>query len=137
MARKTISNKVLCSNTFKIAKNLNYHRYQRGLGSIVYKFFDTMSVDAKIFDGALKSKIMSIQQSAEEFYKWFITKFGNQKVYSSFNDSIYGADLGDMQLKNQYNKGFHFFIVSSIFLTNTHGLFDWTVKKSIATTNPF
>ena len=67
MARKTTSHKVFCSNTFKLAKNLNYHRYQRALGSIVYKCFDTMSVDANIFDGALGSKIMPIQQSAEEF----------------------------------------------------------------------
>ena len=74
-----------------------------------------MSVEAKIFDGALKSKVMPIQQSAEEFYKWFITKFGNQKVYSSFKDSIYGADLGDMQLKNQYNKGFHLLLCHQYF----------------------
>ena len=67
MARKTTSHKVFCSNTFKLAKYLNYHRYQRALGSIVYKCFDTMSVDANIFDGALGSKIMPIQQSAEEF----------------------------------------------------------------------
>ena len=26
-------------------------------------------------------------------------------MYSSFKDNIWGADLGDMQLKSKYNKG--------------------------------
>ena len=32
--------KILCDKAFNIAKNLKYDGYQRGLASMVYKFFD-------------------------------------------------------------------------------------------------
>ena len=40
LARRTASNKVLRNKAFNIAKNLKYDGYQRGLASMVYKFFD-------------------------------------------------------------------------------------------------
>ena len=38
LAKRTQLYKVLKDKTFKIASNLNYDRYQRGLASMVYKF---------------------------------------------------------------------------------------------------
>ena len=38
--RRTTSDKILHDKTFNIAKNPKYNGYQRGLSSIVYKFFD-------------------------------------------------------------------------------------------------
>ena len=43
LARRTASDKVLRDKAFNIAKNLKYDGYQRGLGSMVYKFFDKKS----------------------------------------------------------------------------------------------
>ena len=40
LARRTASDKVLKDKTFNFAKNLKYDGYQRGLASMVYKFFD-------------------------------------------------------------------------------------------------
>ena len=40
LARRTASDKVLRDKAFNIAKNLRYDGYQRGLASMVYKFFD-------------------------------------------------------------------------------------------------
>ena len=40
LTRKTVSDKILRDKTFNIAKNSKYDRYQRGLASMVYKFFD-------------------------------------------------------------------------------------------------
>ena len=40
LARKTASDKLLCDKAFNIAKNLKCDGYQRGLASMVYKFFD-------------------------------------------------------------------------------------------------
>ena len=40
LARRTASDKVLRDKAFNIAKNPRYDGYQRGLASIVYKFFD-------------------------------------------------------------------------------------------------
>ena len=39
LIKRTQSDKVLRFKTFKIANNLNYDGYQRGLASMVYKFF--------------------------------------------------------------------------------------------------
>ena len=40
LARWTASDKVLRDKIFNIAKNPKYNGYQRGLASMVYKFFD-------------------------------------------------------------------------------------------------
>ena len=43
LKRKTKSDKVLKDKTFAIASNPKYDGYQRGLASMVYKFFDKKS----------------------------------------------------------------------------------------------
>ena len=53
---------------------------------------------------------MSYQQLAEELHKPIISKFEKSKVYSSFKDNIWSADLVDMQLVTKFNKGFHFLL---------------------------
>ena len=42
-------------------------------------------------------KSMSNQQLANELRKPIIRKFKTKKVYSSFEDNIWGADLADVQ----------------------------------------
>ena len=39
-ARRTVFDKILRDKAFNIAKNPKYDGYQRGLSSMVYKFFD-------------------------------------------------------------------------------------------------
>ena len=43
LKRRTFPDKVLRGKAFNIAKNPKYDGYQRGLGSMVYKFFDKKS----------------------------------------------------------------------------------------------
>ena len=43
LKRKTLSDKVLKDKAINIAKNPKYDGYQRGLASLVYKFFDKKS----------------------------------------------------------------------------------------------
>ena len=43
LVKRTQSDKVLRDEAFKIASNPKYDGYQRGLASMVYKFFDKMS----------------------------------------------------------------------------------------------
>ena len=43
LAKKTASDKVLRHKAFNVAKNPKYNGYQRGLASMVYKFFDKKS----------------------------------------------------------------------------------------------
>ena len=85
--KRTQSDKVLKNKAFEIASNLKYDRYQRGLVSMVFKFFDKKSSG---------SGIMSNQQLANELHKPTIRKFKRRRVYSSFKGNIWSADLADM-----------------------------------------
>ena len=90
LMKRTQSDKVLKVKAFKIANNANYDGYQRGLTSMVYKFFDK------------KSKVSGIikkpnYQLANELHKPIIRKLKKRKVYSSSRDNIRGVDLADMQ----------------------------------------
>ena len=49
-------------------------------------------------------------QLADELHKPIIRKFKKRKVYSSFRDNIWCADLADMQLISKSNKGFRFLL---------------------------
>ena len=48
LARRTASDKILGEKPFNIAKNPKYDGYQRGLASMVYKFFDKKSTRSGI-----------------------------------------------------------------------------------------
>ena len=48
LKRRTASDKILKDKAFNIAKNPKYGRYQRGLASMVYKFFDKKSAGSAI-----------------------------------------------------------------------------------------
>ena len=132
LARRTASDKVLRDKAFNIAKNPKYDGYQRGLASMVYKFFDKN----------LKRSCVSIplefnEQLAEELHKPIIRNFKKRTVYSGFKDNIWGADLADMQLISKFNKGFRFLLcVIDIF-----SKYAWVVplkdKKGVSIVNAF
>ena len=48
LAKRTLSDKALRDKAFKIASSPEYNGYQRGLASMVYKFFDTKSSESGI-----------------------------------------------------------------------------------------
>ena len=111
LARRTASNKVLRDKAFNIAKKPKYDGYQRGLASIIYKFFDkkTSAAGAKKFAGSGIAMLQN-EQLAEELHKPVIKKFLKRKIYSLFKDNIWGADLADMQLISKFNKGIRFLL---------------------------
>ena len=98
IVKRTASDKVLRNKTFNNAKNPKYDGYQRGLASVVYKFFDK-----KTSGGAITS--MQNQKLANEPHKSNIRKFKKRRVYSSFKDNIWGAELVDLQVISKFNKG--------------------------------
>ena len=105
---------------FNIVKNPKYDGYQRGLASMVYKFFDEKSSSG---GGIANNKIKKNIQLAEELHKPIIRNFKKRTVYSEFKDNIWGADLADMQLISKFNKGFRFLLcVIDIF-----SKYDWVV----------
>ena len=101
---KRTTDKVLRDKAFNIAENLKYDGYQRGLASMVYKFFDRKSA------GNMLNMLANIEKLAEELHKRIIRKFKKITVYSAFKDNIWGADLADMQLVSKFNKGFRFLL---------------------------
>ena len=92
LARKTASDKVLRDKAFNIAKNLKNDGYQRGLASMVYKFFNKNSKESGV-----NINVKPSEQLAEELHKPIIRKFKKRTVYSGSKDNIWGADLADMQ----------------------------------------
>ena len=113
LTKRTAADKVLRNKAFNIAKDPKYDGYQRGLASMVYKFFDKKTKVSGVTTLANKSAIKSIPQNeqlAEELHKPIIRKFKTRKVYSAFKDDIWGADLADMQLISKSNKGFRFLL---------------------------
>ena len=98
LVKRTQSDKVLKDKAFKIASDPKYDGYQRGLASMVYKFFDKKSSGSGIVNEPN-------YQLANELHKPIIRKFKKRKVYSSFRDNIWGVDLADMQSLSKYNKG--------------------------------
>ena len=82
LVKRTQSDKVLKDKAFKIASDPKYDGYQRGLASMVYKFFDKKSsgsgVDTSL---ANKSATEPNYQLANELHRQIIRKFKKQKVY--------------------------------------------------------
>ena len=66
--------------------------YQRGLASMVYKFFDKKSKGSGVVNNEIKQNL----QLAKELQKPIIRNFNKRTVYLGFKDNIWGADLADM-----------------------------------------
>ena len=96
---RTEADKVLRDKAFDIASNPEYDGYQRGLASMVYKFFDKKSTAGSSSLERTGSGIARDSSSilADELHKPIIKKFDKRKVYSQFKDNIWGVDLADMQ----------------------------------------
>ena len=107
LTKRTAEDKILRNRAFNIAKDPKYDGYQRGLASMVYKFFDKKSKGSGVVNTKL---IPQNQQLAEELHKPIIKKFEKRKVHAAFKDNIWGADLADMQLLSRYNKGIRFLL---------------------------
>ena len=113
LIKKTQSDKILRDKAFNIAKNPKYDGYQRGLVSMIYKFFDKKSRGSGI-NKENKENFFKNSKLANKLHKPVIRKFKKRKVYSSFKDNIWDADLADMQLISKYNKGIRY-ILCAIF----------------------
>ena len=130
--RRTIADKVLRDKAFNIAKNLKYHKYQRGSASMVYKFSNQ-----KTYCGTVKDKIISNKEVAEEFHKQVIRKLNKRKLHSSSIANIWGADLVDMQLMRKFNKAFRFLLCVVDIYSKCARVIPFKDKKGITITNVF
>ena len=135
LLNRTRADKILRYKAYGIANNLQYDGYQRGLASMVYKFFNTKasSPDRKTVGSGINENI----KLANELHKPIIRKFNKRKVYSSFKDNIWGADLADMQLLGKFNKGIKY-LLCVIDLFSKYGFVaPLKDKKGISIVNAF
>ena len=128
--------KVLKDKAFKIASNPKYNGYQRGLASMVYKFFDKKSAS---LDKSKGSGIINEPnyQLANELHKPIIRKFKKRKVYLYFKDSIWGVDLADMQSLSKYNKGIKYLLCAIDLFSKYAWVIPIKNKKGTSIVNAF
>ena len=119
LTKRTQLDKVLRKKVFKIGSDPKYDGYQRGVASMVYKFFDKKS------SGTGVAAIESNYQLTNELHRQIIRKFQRQKVYSSFRDNIWGVNLADMQSLSKYNKGIKYLFCA----INLFSKYTWVVNS--------
>ena len=136
---RTKSDKVLRDKSYNIASNPGYDGYQRGLASMVYKFFDKKSTAKPSAKHAMGSGITrdSSLILADELHKPVIKKFNKRKVYSQFNDNIWGVDLADMQSLSIKNKGIKYLLCAIDLFSKYAFVVPLKDKKGISITNAF
>ena len=123
---------VFRDKAYDIAINPKYDGYQRGLASMVYKFFDKKSTDRGFKKLKNSSSIL-----ADERHKPIIRKFDKRKVYWQFKDNIWGVDLADMQSLSRKNKGIKY-LICAIDLYNKYAfVIPLKDKKGISIVNAF
>ena len=131
LPKRTEADTLIRNKAFKIASDQKYDGYQRGLASMVYKFFDKKS------QGSGLANNNENVQLANELHKPIIKKFNKRNVYSSFKDKLWGVDLADMQLLSKFNKGFRFLL----WVIDIFSKYAWVVplkdKKGISIVNAF
>ena len=92
-ANRRQSDIALKNKALKIATDPRVNGYQRGLASMVYKFFNERTKGSGINNN---ENLLVNSQLAEELHKPIIKNFKRRKVYSSFKYNIWSVDLADM-----------------------------------------
>ena len=128
LINRTEADKVLRDKAYDIASNPESDGYQRGLASMVYKFFDKKSTGS----GIANSSIL-----ADELHKSIIRKFNKRKVYSQFKDNIWGVDLADMQSLSRKNKGIKYLLCAIDLYSKYAFVIPLKDKKGISIANAF
>ena len=149
MENRLISDQKLRNSAYDIASNPKYDGYQRGLASMVYKFFDSKvaPLDKKTISGKGNAKHTvkpsSLERTrnnkilAEELHKPVIEKFNKRKVYSQFRDNIWGVDLADTQSLSKKNKGIKYLLCAIDLFSKYAFVVPLKDKKRISIINAF
>ena len=135
LINRTEADKTLRDKAYDIAGNPKYDGYQRGLASMVYKFFDKKSTGSgfkKLKNTARRSSIL-----ADERHKPIIRKFNKRKVYSQFKDNIWGVDLADMLSLSRKNKGIKYLLCAIDLYSKYAFVIPLKDKKGISIVNAF
>ena len=137
LINRTKADKVLRDKAYDIASNPKYDGYQRGLASMVYKFFDKKSMGSGTAKPSYLEHVSNSSILADKLHTAIIKKFKKGKVYSQFKDNIWGVDLTDMQSLSRKNKGIKYLIC----VIDLHSKYAFVIplkdKKGISILNAF
>ena len=123
LVKTTQSDKVLKNKAFKIASDLKYDGYQRGLA------LNGLIVEVVLLMNQIINWQMNfINQLLENFKK---------EVYTSFKDNIWGVDLADMQSLSKYNKGNKYLLCATDLFSKYVWLVPIKDKKGTSICNAF
>ena len=124
---RTVSDNVFLDKAFRIAIDSKYDRYHCDSASLLCKLLDynagqTGNESMGINNWLMNHTILSLERC---------------KVYSSYRDNIWGADLADMQKVSECNIWVRFVL----FAINVSSKYPWAVllkdKKCITITSLF
>ena len=93
---------------YENALNPNYVMYQRGLASMVYKFFGTKTGSGVI--GTSKAGTSVNEELAHKLHKPVIKKFKRRKVSARFKDNIWAVDLALMGSLSSFNQSVQYLL---------------------------
>ena len=136
LINRTEADKVLRDKAYNIASNPEYNGYQRGVASMVYKFFDKKSTGSgfKQLKNTTKSSSSIL---ADEIHKHIIRKFNKRNVYSQFKDNIRGVNLADIQSLSRKNKGIEYLLCAIDLFSKYAFVIPFKDKKGISIVNAF
>ena len=139
LINRTKSDKVLRDKAYNIASNPEYDGYERGLASMVYKFFDKKSMGSGTTKPSSLERIVKDSSLilADELHKPVIKKINKRKVYSQFKDSIWGVDLADTQSLIKKNKGIKYLLRAIDLFSKCAIAVPLKDKKGISIANAF
>ena len=139
LINRTEADKVLRDKAYDIASNPKYDGYQRGLASMVYKFFDKKSIRSGMAKPTAEPSALTRNSSilADERHTPIIRKFNKRKVYSQFKDNIWRVDLADMQSLSRKNKGIKYLLCAIDLYSKYAFVIPLKDKKGISIVNAF
>ena len=133
---RLIADDKLKNSAYDIAINPEYDGYQRGLASMVYKFFNSkVAPRNKTNSGKGTKEVNKIL--AEELHKPVIRTFNKRKVYSQFKDNMWGVDLADTRLLSEKNKGIKYLLCAIDLFSKYAFVAPLKDKKGISIINAF
>ena len=137
LINRTKSDKVLRDKAYDIASNPEYDGYQRGLASMVYKFFYKKATAEPSSLERMGSGIASSSILANELRKPIIKKFDKRKVCSQFKDNIWRVDLADMQSLSKKNIGIKYLLCAIDLYSKYAFVIPLKDKKGISIVDAF
>ena len=139
LINRTKADKDLREKAYDIASNPEYDGYQRGLASMVYKFFDKKSIGSGIAGSSSLERMVepSSLKLSDELHKSVIKKINKRNVYSQFKDNIWGVDLAETRSLSKRIKGIKYLLCAIDLFSKYTFVVPLKDKKGTSITNAF